>query len=130
MRGRLTTRPSPAPSGPRLEARRQPLDIGGGPDVLVVPATGPDPAPLLVVLHGAGGTASGALDVVAGRPEAARVTLLGVSSAGRTWDVLLDDYGPDVETIDRAVAAVADRVAVDPTRLAIGGFSDGASYEL
>jgi predicted esterase len=35
-----------------------------------------------------------------------------------------------VDTLDHALAFVFDHYAVDPRRLAIGGFSDGASYAL
>jgi len=38
--------------------------------------------------------------------------------------------GPDVEFIDRALDKVFGLISVDPARLAIGGFSDGATYGL
>ena len=39
-------------------------------------------------------------------------------------------YGVDVAFLDRALAQVFDRYDVDPARVVIGGFSDGASYAL
>jgi predicted esterase len=39
-------------------------------------------------------------------------------------------YGPDVDLIDRALAQTFSRYAIDPSHLAIEGFSDGASYAL
>src|SRR5918995_968810 len=39
-------------------------------------------------------------------------------------------YGPDVAAIDRALEHVFSRCAVDPGRVAVGGYSDGASYAL
>jgi predicted esterase len=39
-------------------------------------------------------------------------------------------YGPDVDFINRSMSYVFDRYAVDPARLGIAGFSDGASYAL
>src|SRR5688500_10592739 len=36
----------------------------------------------------------------------------------------------DVEMLDRTLARVFETVAVDPARIAIGGFSDGATYAL
>ena len=39
-------------------------------------------------------------------------------------------YGADVRFIDRALENVFARYAVDPKRVAVGGFSDGASYAL
>jgi phospholipase/carboxylesterase len=47
-----------------------------------------------------------------------------------SWDILGGRFGPDVEFIDQALDWVFTRCAVDRTRLAIGGFSDGASYAL
>ncbi|HET6469510.1 MAG TPA: hypothetical protein VFG43_14145 [Geminicoccaceae bacterium] len=56
--------------------------------------------------------------------------VLAPDSRGRSWDVIVGGYGPDVRFIDRALAAVFERYAVDPRHIAIGGFSDGASYAL
>jgi dienelactone hydrolase len=53
-----------------------------------------------------------------------------VPSRGRTWDAVLDTFGPDVAFIDQAVAWTFARYAVDPDRVAVAGFSDGASYAL
>jgi phospholipase/carboxylesterase len=39
-------------------------------------------------------------------------------------------YGPDAEFIDRALEQTFDRLAVDAKKLAVEGFSDGASYTL
>jgi phospholipase/carboxylesterase len=56
--------------------------------------------------------------------------LLATDSADQTWDVIRGGYGPDVEALDRALQEAFGRVAVDVERLAVGGFSDGASYAL
>ena len=45
-------------------------------------------------------------------------------------DVIVGGFGPDVALVDRALETAFGRYAVDPARLAIGGFSDGASYAL
>jgi len=44
--------------------------------------------------------------------------------------VIVGGYGPDAAAIDGLLAAAFARVRVDPARLALGGFSDGASYAL
>jgi predicted esterase len=62
--------------------------------------------------------------------EDSGVILLAPDSRGRTWDVLLDGYGPDVAFIDRALDQTFRRCAVDPTNVVVEGFSDGASYAL
>jgi predicted esterase len=56
--------------------------------------------------------------------------LLAPSAHQGTWDVIRGGYGPDVLLIDRALEQTFSRYNVDPTHVAIGGFSDGASYAL
>jgi len=84
----------------------------------------------VLMLHGAGGHAHHGLGVLGPLAEAHGVILLAPASRDRTWDVIVDGYGADVELIDRALAWVFSRYAVDAGRLAVGGFSDGASYAL
>jgi phospholipase/carboxylesterase len=91
------------------------------------PAT---PTTLVMLLHGASGTGEaigGAFDPLA---QAAGVVTLAPDSRYRTWDAVLQDFGPDVSFIDAALAWTFLRVNVDPARLTIAGFSDGASYAL
>jgi phospholipase/carboxylesterase len=82
------------------------------------------------MLHGAGGSAR---DVVANSgqlSDATNTIILGVDSRGVSWDILTGRYGPDIAFIDQALDWAFARCTVDPARLAIGGFSDGASYAL
>jgi phospholipase/carboxylesterase len=58
------------------------------------------------------------------------VAILAPESRGATWDVIRGAYGPDVEFVDRALRAVFETVIIDPGRIAVSGFSDGASYAL
>ena len=129
--GHLSSRPGPptelAPSG------LQQLGLGDERDgLLYVPAGySPDrPAPLILLLHGAGGTASGGLWPLQEHADREGLILLAIDSRGPTWDVIRGGYGPDVQFVDRALAHAFARCAVDPARVAIGGFSDGASYAL
>lgn len=85
---------------------------------------------MVLSLHGAGGNADGGLYPLRDLADEAGMILLSPASRGATWDVLLGGYGPDVEVLDRALDAAFDRCAVDPARLAVAGFSDGASYAL
>ncbi len=49
-------------------------------------------------------------------------------SRGATWGVIMGGYGgPDVALIGAALRRAFERVPADPARLAVGGFSDGAS---
>ncbi len=131
---RLTARPpttAPAPVGVR--AGRHALDLGAGPEVLLhVPAGSADGAPLRLVLtlHGAGGDARAGLAPLLPLADAHRLLLLSPASAGVTWDAVRGGWGPDVRRIDGALAAVFAAFPVDRERLAISGFSDGASYAL
>lgn len=88
------------------------------------------PAPLVLMLHGAGGTGQRSLGTLQDLADEAGFILLAPDSRGRTWDVLLGGYGPDVAFIDAALQWTFDRYAVERGRLAIEGFSDGASYAL
>jgi len=82
------------------------------------------------MLHGSGGEPEHGLAVL--RPQAATAGVLVLAPASRayTWDVLVDGFGPDVTRLDAALAWVFERYPVDAHHLALGGFSDGASYAL
>ena len=89
------------------------------------------PAPLIVSLHGAGGRGSSVAS--AGLLETAEkmgALVLAPDSRGPTWDVIMGGFGPDVDFLDAALDGVFDMAAVDPRRLIVSGFSDGASYAL
>ena len=126
--GRLDSRPAD-PSGPPLPPGTHRLDLGrGGEAVLVVPPGEPAARPLLVFFHGAGGTAEHSLALAGSAVTAAGSLLLATSSVAATWDLISGGLGRDVAVLDAALAAVFAAVPVD--RLAVGGFSDGASYAL
>jgi phospholipase/carboxylesterase len=131
-RGRLRARLDP-PSDAATRAGLSPLGLGSARDgLLYVPAgyRAGKRAPLALTLHGAGGDARSGISHFLHLADEAGVVLLAPESRGRTWDVLVGGYGPDVEFIDRALEWAFDRVALDTRRLAITGFSDGASYGL
>lgn len=88
------------------------------------------PAPLAVMLHGAGGIARHALGPFQGFADDAGLVLLATDSRRQTWDVIQGGYGPDVAFLDRALELTFARCAIDPARIAAEGFSDGASYAL
>lgn len=105
-----------------------------GPDegVLFVPESyRPNrPAPLAVSLHGCCGEAIGGLGLVRDAADRAGAVVVAPEGTGGSWDLLSGGFGPDVEVIDAALAEVFATYSIDPTRVAIAGFSDGASYAL
>jgi phospholipase/carboxylesterase len=89
------------------------------------------PAALLVLLHGAGHTSEEWRPAPLGLLFGARnIAVLAPDSRGPTWDMMLEGFGPDVEFLNKALASTFSRVAIDPRRIGLGGFSDGASYAL
>jgi phospholipase/carboxylesterase len=131
------------PTSPRLSARPgsptetpttglSSLGFASGRDgVLYVPASySPDtPLPLLVGLHGAGGEGRNWESYYA-RAEARGMVFLAPDSRDYTWDLILGRFGADVEFLDGALRYTFERCNIDPARIALAGFSDGATYSL
>ena len=130
-RGRLKARPGRVEKAGAAGLHEVKLEKGRD-GLVYVPAACVDgrPAPLLLMLHGAGGSASRALPLLQKLADEFALILLVPDSRGATWDVIEGGYGPDITYIDRALAQTFGRYNVDPARLAVGGFSDGASYAL
>lgn len=131
--GRLSARPEAIAAPSRAAPGRQALGLGRERDGLVyIPARldPARPAPLIVALHGAGGIASQMLDLLVRSAEARGMILLVPESRGHTWDVIRGGYGPDISFIDGALKTVFQMHPIDPQRIAVSGFSDGASYAL
>lgn len=125
--GRLTSRPDAPSIAPEPGSSR--LDLGGARDGLLYVPTTYDPGipvPLLVALHGTGGQASswGGWDELA---EQRGFVFLAVDSRGDAWSPVEEG---DLEFLDRALDHTFERIAVDRSRLALVGYSSGASYAL
>jgi predicted esterase len=123
----LTARPgSPTPTA--LTSGTSRLALSNGRTALLhVP---PTVTGLVIALHGAGGEGAGAMGLL--RPEADRLGLmvLAPSSAGSTWAGLFGGADPDTPAIDAVLEQVFALHPFDPSRVAVAGFSDGASYAL
>lgn len=130
--GNSLLRARPRQPGTSIAPGEHPLGLGRDRDgVLIVPGsyTADKPAPLAVMLHGAGGRAAR----LASRFSMANrfgVILLVPDSRGSTWDAIRGPFGSDVEFIGRALEQTFDRCAVNTKKVAVGGFSDGATYAL
>jgi predicted esterase len=99
---------------------------------IYLPRSGADSSklPLVVLLHGAGGTGSRIIQRLQGLAEETAMILVAPKSRGATWDVLRGYYGPDVESISSILDTVSSRYPIDRGRVFLAGFSDGASYAL
>lgn len=118
---RLRARPGEAVSDCVLPAGCTPLGLAEARDGLLhVPvAATTRPSPLVVLLHGAGSSASAALMLLADLTEAHGLVLLVPDSRASSWDFLRGGYGPDVHFIDRArarVRALPDQPGADRAR--------------
>jgi len=129
--GRLLARPGQPTeaASPGLQA----LGLDRDRDALLfIPAgyRADQPAPFVLSLHGAGGDANSGLYPLRDLADEAGLILLSPASRLQSWDVIRGGYGPDVAFIERALTAAFVHCAVDVERLAVAGFSDGASYAL
>lgn len=126
--GRLAARPRVTVQTSATGERA--LGLGRARDaILKLPTQAVDvPLPLFVLLHGAGGRGAGVLRRLGSAPDDAGVAVLAPDSRESTWDAIRGGYGRDVTFINRALERVFETVAIDPARMAVGGFSDGATY--
>ncbi len=97
------------------------------------------PAPLLLLLHGAGGRGEGLARRFKAEADRRGFIILAPDSEGQTWDAVLSIasnrsrppvFGEDVARIDSVLRETLSRYPIDPSKLAIAGFSDGAGYAL
>lgn len=103
------------------------------------------PRPLLVLFHGAGGSARRMLERMIPEAERCGCLLLALQSQAATWDLVtatgaarrrerparLDSlFGDDAGRVERALSPLLASPIVDRQRIVLLGFSDGASYAL
>jgi phospholipase/carboxylesterase len=107
--------------------------LSGRNGLLYIPTAHAEPLPLLILLHKAGGSPS---EWFSGEGSYAHYAdkggfiILAPESPGVSWGTGPKNWGYDYVAINRALEEAFARCAIDRNRLAIGGFSDGASYAL
>jgi phospholipase/carboxylesterase len=129
--GGLTARPPPQAHAHATQPGIHALDASGA--LVYVPASyrAEQPAPLIVMLHGAGGDSMQSIRLLRHVADRDGVLVLAPKSHASTWDVLARRaFGPDARAIDDELREVFSRYAVEPAHVAVAGFSDGASYAL
>ncbi len=138
----LTAQPPSTPIA-GSDQRSGVLSLAGGAYAYLPKGRTGAPSPVLVALHGAGGQAADVLTSFREAADANGIVLLIPQSAKGTWDMIEDlksrlgaemnvtpRYGKDLKALDTALADLFAKVAVDPARVGIMGFSDGATYAL
>lgn len=128
--GRFTARPR---TGVKTATTGQiTLDVNQGRTaILQIPKRASESAlPLLLMLHGATQNADDMFWYLGNAPEEAGVVVLAPKSQDTTWDAIGGSFSEDIDYLNSALEKVFATVAVDPARITIGGFSDGASYGL
>ena len=141
--GDLAARPSPLRTHPSLARGYLRLNDGEANAVVFVPASYrvDHPAPLALLLHGATGRGTEMVQLFRRQTEARGVILVAPDSVGQSWDVVRSfeagrprgsppHFGADVGRIDAALERVFADYAVDPSKIAVIGVSDGAGYAL
>ena len=105
-------------------------DANGRRSILYVPPSydASKPAPFLLALHGATGSGDSMLRGTRPPAEKHGVIVLSPSSRDNTWDAIRGSFSTDFTRVDRMLTDVFDQCAIDPRRLGIVGFSDGATY--
>lgn len=131
VQGRLTARPVAIRTTVPAGASR--LFLSDGRDgYYIVPASFDPgtPLPFVIFFHGATGSAQGLLSALQPLADELGIAMLLPDSRAFSWDIRSGAFGPDIVFIDAALREVFATVAVDPARIGVAGFSDGASYAL
>lgn len=89
------------------------------------------PTPLVLMFHAENETAFAAVSLFRPYADAAGIALLAIDSATTTWDAFANgSFGPDVDFMNSALSATFKVLNVDPTRIAVEGYSEGGGYAI
>ena len=124
--------PGAGGGGGRCTPGEHPLRLGNGRVALmrVTPGSSARSRGLVLIFHGAGGSPREGLFAFREAWEEPGLVLLAPGSLGSTWSALHDHEDRDLETVNRGLAETWKRCRIDARRVAVGGFSDGATHAL
>lgn len=128
----LTAKPGPAPAA-SAPAGLHELGLREERDALLyIPESASkfERAPLVVSLHGATRKADRGIELFRPLSDELGFLLLAPASEDSTWDAIVANWGPDPAFINLCLQQTFKMRSVDPARMAMAGFSDGASYSL
>ena len=129
---RLTARPCSPSIAPDLDVGTHALKFSGGREARFhVPArVDAAPAPLLIFFHGSRNQDGGVLASAIEWADRHGAFVVAQKSIGKVWDIVRGGGGSDVSFTDFLLQWTMQRYAIDPARIGIAGFSDGASCAL
>ena len=119
-------------AGSRCAPGEHPLRLGDGriARLRVTPGRSKKPRGLILAFHGAGGSPREGLFVFREAWKEPGLVLLAPGALGNTWSALHNLRDRDLETVNRALTETWKRCRIDRRRVAVGGFSDGATHAL
>jgi len=129
---RLAAKPGAAPASPAAAGLHK-LGLREERDAqLYIPeaASKFEKAPLVLSLHGASRNSDRGIELFRPLADELGFLLLAPASEEVTWDGIANDWGPDPAFINLCMAQTFKMRSVDASRIAMAGFSDGASYSL
>jgi phospholipase/carboxylesterase len=133
-KGHLTARPENLKEKDPVSAGVQLLCMGGERDGFIyVPKNyqSDTPASLAVMFHGSGGIPEHGLSYIQNYADEYNILIIAPASQAHSWDIIAErSFDRDVIYLDQALALVFENFNINPHHIAIGGFSDGASYAL
>lgn len=128
--GLLHARPQSAPPSPLTTPHPQRLGLASDRDGYFYAPPRHHNAPVVLYLHGATGSGERAIGRFTEFADRTGAIVVAPDSREYTWGLVTSDEDADLAFIDRALNKIFASCSVDARRIAVAGFSDGASAAL